>query len=57
MCDVNSYDIILPSGTENGSSGGWIPFSTTSYIYELESLGQAIKFIDNWLRFYEDDYG
>ena len=50
MCAVNEYDIINPSGSNNGSSCGRRPFTTTSSTDEIESLGNTINFINNWLQ-------
>ena len=42
--------------TDNVISGGDIPLPILSYKYALISLGQTIKFIDNWIQHFEESY-
>ena len=57
MCSFDYYEIMNPSDPNNDSSGGGRQLKITLYTYVLESLGNTINSIDNWLQFFEDQYG
>ena len=54
ICAVDAYDISWPY---NGSSGGGIPLTLILSTDSLESIGPTIRFIDNWLQCFENNYG
>ena len=47
---VDTYDIIHPSVTNNGSSSGGRPLTIISSTDAIESLGQSINFTYNFLQ-------
>ena len=56
MCYTDAYDkehVTMPS---YASSDGRIPMPSTSYKKSLYSLGHKIKFLDNWLQWFDDNY-
>ena len=56
ICAANVYVIIHTSGLVDASSGGVRPFTSTSSTDSFSSLGHKIKFIDNWLLYFSENY-
>ena len=56
MCAVYEYRQYHVQIPDDASSGGDIPIPNTPYKEVLISLGLEIKFIDNWIHFFEENY-